>query len=57
MATPTTTGSLFRTKTVEQSIADTDEPDSKLRRELGAALPQSHRRARTVRARSAPGAA
>ena len=38
MASPTTTrqGSLFRTKSVEQSIADTDEPDSKLRRELGA---------------------
>src|SRR6195952_5477310 len=37
MASPTTTGqgSLFRTKSVEQSIADTDEPDSKLRRELG----------------------
>ena len=30
------TGSLFRTKSVEQSIADTDEPDSKLKRELGA---------------------
>src|ERR1700742_2234999 len=38
MASPTTSrqGSLFRTKSVEQSIADTDEPDSKLRRELGA---------------------
>src|ERR1700761_8881310 len=36
MASPTQTGSLFRTKSVEQSIADTDEPDSKLRRELGA---------------------
>src|SRR4051794_34264335 len=37
MASPTTSrqGSLFRTKSVEQSIADTDEPDSKLRRELG----------------------
>ncbi|GAA4837923.1 amino acid permease [Actinomycetospora corticicola] len=30
------TNSLFRTKSVEQSIRDTDEPDSKLRRELGA---------------------
>ncbi|MDD7963774.1 amino acid permease [Actinomycetospora lemnae] len=29
-------GGLFRTKSVEQSIADTDEPGSKLRRELGA---------------------
>jgi basic amino acid/polyamine antiporter, APA family len=27
---------IFRTKTVEQSIADTDEPGTKLRRELGA---------------------
>ena len=30
------TGSWFRTKSVEQSIADTDEPGSKLKRELGA---------------------
>jgi basic amino acid/polyamine antiporter, APA family len=38
MASPATSrqGGLFRTKSVEQSIADTDEPDSKLRRELGA---------------------
>ena len=27
---------LFRTKTVEQSIADTDEPEHRLRRELSA---------------------
>jgi APA family basic amino acid/polyamine antiporter len=36
MTSPPGTGSLFRTKSVEQSIADTDEPDSRLRRELGA---------------------
>ena len=35
-ASPPRPGGLFRTKSVEQSIADTDEPDSKLRRELGA---------------------
>ncbi|MDF1606299.1 amino acid permease [Nocardioides sp. YIM 152315] len=29
--------SLFRTKSIEQSIADTDDPDHKLRKELGAA--------------------
>jgi basic amino acid/polyamine antiporter, APA family len=29
--------SLFRTKSIEQSIADTDDPDHKLRRDLGAA--------------------
>lgn len=28
--------SLFRTKSIEQSIADTDDPDHKLRRDLGA---------------------
>ncbi len=28
--------SLFRTKSIEQSIADTDEPDTKLRKDLGA---------------------
>jgi basic amino acid/polyamine antiporter, APA family len=35
-SSPPRSGGLFRTKSVEQSIADTDEPDSKLRRELGA---------------------
>ena len=29
-------GGLFRTKSVEQSIRDTDEPDSKLRKDLTA---------------------
>ena len=29
--------SLFRTKSIEQSIADTDDPDHRLRKELGAA--------------------
>jgi basic amino acid/polyamine antiporter, APA family len=29
--------SLFRTKSIEQSIADTDDPDHKLRKDLGAA--------------------
>ncbi|GAB2454828.1 amino acid permease [Nocardioides hungaricus] len=29
--------SLFRTKSIEQSIADTDDPDHRLRRDLGAA--------------------
>ena len=28
--------SLFRTKSIEQSIADTDDPDTKLRKDLGA---------------------
>ncbi|NEW40856.1 amino acid permease [Nocardia cyriacigeorgica] len=36
MATPTSRRQLFRTKSVEQSIRDTDEPDSKLRKELTA---------------------
>ena len=31
-----TRNSLFRTKSVEQSIADTDEPDTKLRKDLTA---------------------
>lgn len=35
MASPAKSGSLFRTKSVEQSIADTDDPERKLRRELG----------------------
>ncbi|MEV0359140.1 amino acid permease [Nocardia sp. NPDC050697] len=34
--TTTRTGGLFRTKSVEQSIRDTDEPDAKLRKELTA---------------------
>ena len=34
--TSTQQGGLFRTKSVEQSIADTDEPGNKLRRDLGA---------------------
>lgn len=31
-----TTSGLFRTKTIEQSIADTDQPGTRLRRDLGA---------------------
>ncbi|MGW6331575.1 amino acid permease [Nocardia rhamnosiphila] len=34
MTTPTSRNSLFRTKSVEQSIRDTDEPGKKLRKEL-----------------------
>lgn len=36
MAIPTSRRQLWRTKSVEQSIRDTDEPDSKLRKELTA---------------------
>lgn len=36
MATPTGRSSLFRTKSVEQSIRDTDEPGTKLRKDLTA---------------------
>ncbi|WP_459549358.1 amino acid permease [Nocardia sp. X0981] len=36
MATPTSRNSLFRTKSVEQSIRDTDEPGAKLRKDLTA---------------------
>ncbi|MEU1985257.1 amino acid permease [Nocardia sp. NPDC019395] len=36
MTTPTSRNSLFRTKSVEQSIRDTDEPGAKLRKELTA---------------------
>ena len=36
MTTTQPQGGLFRTKSVEQSIADTDDPDHKLRRDLGA---------------------
>ncbi|PVZ14896.1 amino acid permease [Actinomycetospora cinnamomea] len=36
MTATTPRSGIFRTKSVEQSIADTDEPDSKLRRDLGA---------------------
>jgi len=35
MTTTSPRSGIFRTKSVEQSIADTDEPDTKLRRELG----------------------
>ncbi|MGW1742822.1 amino acid permease [Nocardia sp. NPDC001965] len=34
MSTPTSRSSLFRTKSVEQSIRDTDEPGTKLRKDL-----------------------
>ncbi|MFI5720952.1 amino acid permease [Nocardia sp. NPDC051750] len=36
MTTPTSRSSLFRTKSVEQSIRDTDEPGAKLRKDLTA---------------------